>query len=116
MDRRQRVGEGRLLALALLALCALAYGGYRADLPAEVCARPLHSVDMAALEDAVRIDINTADAQKLTELPGIGSVLAEAIVAYRAEHGPYASVDELDDVPGIGTAKLERIRPFVRLE
>lgn len=56
------------------------------------------------------IDLNTADATALEELPGIGPALAERIVSYRDEHGPFASVDELTDVPGIGDAKLEALR------
>ena len=56
------------------------------------------------------IDVNTADATALEELPGIGPALAERIVSYRDEHGPFASVDELTDVPGIGDAKLEALR------
>lgn len=56
------------------------------------------------------VDINTATAEELQELMGVGPVLAQAIVDYRAEHGPFASVDELLEVSGIGEAKLEGIR------
>ena len=56
------------------------------------------------------IDINTAAAEELQELMGIGPVLAQAIVDYRAEHGPFRSVDELLEVSGIGEAKLGGIR------
>lgn len=59
---------------------------------------------------SVLIDVNTADATALEELPGIGPALAERIVSYREEHGPFASVDDLTDVPGIGDAKLEALR------
>lgn len=116
MKRGHKAGEGRLIAVALLALCALAFGSWRARLPLEVSAQPLHSVNVEALEDVVLIDINTADVDRLDELPGIGPVLAQAIVTYREEHGPFTSVDELDDVPGIGPVKLEAMRPLVRLE
>ena len=56
------------------------------------------------------IDVNTATAEELQELTGIGPVLAQAIVDYRAEHGPFRSVDELLEVSGIGEAKLGGIR------
>ncbi len=56
------------------------------------------------------VDVNTADATALEDLPGIGPALAERIVAYREEHGPFGSVDDLTDVPGIGDAKLEALR------
>ena len=56
-----------------------------------------------------RVDINHADAAELTVLPGVGRVTAEAIVAYREEHGPFASLEELLLVPGLGTSTLEAI-------
>ena len=56
------------------------------------------------------ININTASASELEKLPGIGPALAERIVEYRDSHGPFASVDALTDVPGIGKAKLEGLR------
>jgi competence protein ComEA len=58
-------------------------------------------------------NLTTADAALLEELSGIGEVLAAAIVAYRDEHGPFASVDDLADVSGIGPATLEEIRDQV---
>lgn len=59
------------------------------------------------------ININTASAVELEALPGIGEVLAATIVQYRTENGPFASVDQLEDVSGIGPSTLEEIRDFV---
>lgn len=56
------------------------------------------------------VNINTAGASELETLPGIGPALAARIVEYRDGHGPFASVDDLTDVPGIGPAKLEALR------
>ena len=56
------------------------------------------------------ININTASASDLEKLPGIGPSLAQRIVEYRDSHGPFATVDALTDVPGIGRAKLEGLR------
>jgi len=56
-----------------------------------------------------RVDINHDDVSALTALPGVGKTTAEAIVAYREEHGPFSSVEELLLVPGFGTAALEAI-------
>ena len=61
------------------------------------------------------VDINTATAEELQELMGIGPVLAQAIVDYRAEHGDFASIDELLYVSGIGEAKLDGIRNDVTI-
>jgi competence protein ComEA len=59
------------------------------------------------------INVNTASATELEALPGVGEVIAQAIVDYRTENGPFASVDQLLDVSGIGDATLENIRELV---
>jgi competence protein ComEA len=59
------------------------------------------------------VDLNAATAADLEALPGIGPTLAAAIVAFRDEHGPFASVDGLLDVPGIGPTRVEQLRPLV---
>ena len=56
------------------------------------------------------INLNTADAKTLTSLSGIGMAKAEAIIAYRTQHGPFGSVDQLTHVQGIGTRTLEQNR------
>jgi competence protein ComEA len=62
---------------------------------------------------AGEIDVNTADAETLATIPGIGGGLAERIVAFREQNGPFASVDELLDVAGITDRRLEAILPYV---
>lgn len=59
------------------------------------------------------VDLNRGDVVALQSLPGVGPATAEAIVAYREEHGPFRSVDDLLDVPGIGPAKLAAIADAV---
>ncbi len=59
------------------------------------------------------ININTADAQTLEKLPRIGPKTAQAILQYRQTHGPFKTIDELDNVKGIGPKTIERIRPFI---
>ena len=61
-------------------------------------------------EEAPLVDINTADSAALQKLPGIGPALAERILSYREEHGPFRSVEELLKVSGIGEATLEGLR------
>ena len=59
------------------------------------------------------VNINTADETTLETLNGVGPVLAAAILQYRTEHGPFTSVDQLDEVSGIGPATLEDLRSQV---
>ena len=56
------------------------------------------------------ININSADAALLDELPGVGPATAQAIVTYRDQNGPFANVNGLEDVPGIGPAKVAALQ------
>jgi competence protein ComEA len=61
------------------------------------------------------IRINQADAAALEDLPGVGPVLAERIVAHREANGPFEAVEDLLEVPGIGEAKLASMRDLIRI-
>ncbi|MHC5034925.1 MAG: ComEA family DNA-binding protein [Planctomycetota bacterium] len=63
------------------------------------------------LPPPARLDVNTASDFELAMLPGIGKKMAQAIVEYRREHGPFASLEDLTRVRGIGRRKVEAIRP-----
>ena len=59
------------------------------------------------------VDVNTAPAAEIEALPGVGATLAQRIVAERSR-APFATIDDLRRVPGVGPATLERLRGFVR--
>lgn len=59
------------------------------------------------------VNINTADADTLTALPGIGQVLAERIVAYRRQNGSFRAIEEITKVEGIGEKKAEAILELI---
>lgn len=61
------------------------------------------------------VDLNTADAAALDSLPGVGPVLSQRILDWRAEHGRFSTVDELGEVSGIGDKLLAQIGPKVRV-
>ncbi len=63
----------------------------------------------------VLVNVNTADAEELETLTGIGPALAQAIVDYRAEHGDFTAAEDLLNVKGIGEAKLEGFRAEITL-
>jgi competence ComEA-like helix-hairpin-helix protein len=80
-------------------------------------ASPVVSEEPAQPEvEPTRLDLNMADAEALTSLPGIGPTLAERVVAYRSEHGPFASINDLKRVRGIGAAQVNRLGELVTVE
>ena len=68
--------------------------------------------------EAVRwqVNINTATAEELTALPGVGEALAERIIAYREEHGAFRAAEELMEVDGIGEGKFADMKEWIILE
>ncbi|MDO9616063.1 MAG: helix-hairpin-helix domain-containing protein [Pseudomonas sp.] len=93
------------LLFAVLASMSLAVAA------AETKTQPVPVVNTAEVAPVGKINLNTADVATLQrELLGVGAVKAQAIVAYRDEHGDFASVDELLEVKGIGAATLEKNR------
>ena len=62
-----------------------------------------------------KVGLNSANQQQLETLPGVGPSLAQRILEYRSTHGGFRTIDELDDVAGIGPATLSRLRPLVSM-
>jgi len=71
---------------------------------------------VSALSASFHIDINTADIYQLQALPGIGPQIAENIVAFRRDHGPFRSSEDLLKVKGIGRQKLQEIKKYINFE
>jgi len=61
------------------------------------------------------VDLNTATVEQLDALPGVGPVTATSIVAWRQANGKFTDIDQLGEVDGIGPARLEKLRPLVRI-
>lgn len=70
-------------------------------------------VEAPGMLEGERLNLNTASAEDLTRLPGIGEGKAQAIVTWRETYGAFQVVDELLGVRGIGEATLETLRPYV---
>ncbi len=64
-------------------------------------------------QEVAPINVNTADAELLTELPGIGPARAEAIIEERDAHGPFESLEDLTRVSGIGEATANNLEEHI---
>ena len=69
----------------------------------------------AVIPERTLVNVNTASAEELEALTGIGPALAEAIVSYRDEHGAFKTPEDLMNVKGIGEGKLEALRGEITL-
>jgi competence protein ComEA len=81
-----------------------------------VAAREEPETSLATPSGGVRIRINDAAADELTNLPSIGPTLAARIIAYREANGPFESLDDLDNVEGVGSDVLEAIADLISFE
>lgn len=94
-------------ACSLLAMLGWWYarGGHRGEL-IEIDREP-------PLQAKFLVDVNRADWPELIQLPGVGVILANKLIAERESGGPFNGVEDLRRVNGIGPRTLERIRPYV---
>ena len=104
------------IAVSILVVIVLSGGALYA---ARVSERAPQVVYSAALEEveseaqgSLKVNINTADADELDELPEVGPATAEAIIEYRRANGMFRSVEELEEIPGIGPETIEEIESF----
>ena len=96
-------------ALAVSVLLLTLFAGYRLFWPT-ASARPTDETPPRR-----QIDLNRADRSELLQVPGLGPSSADAILAHRAERGPFGSVDELTHVHGIGPKTTEKVKPWLNL-
>lgn len=102
-----------LLALTVAFLCALlleAKQNRQILMGTQYTVETERAINARTIPERKYININTATAQELEALPGIGPALSQAIVAYRDEHGAFTWAEDLLNVKGIGEAKLDAIR------
>lgn len=112
--------------LQSLNLARLLVDGERIDVPYKAGFAPLVEVtptpaigssqSNSTPSSPTKININYATQEELETLPGIGPVLAQRIIEYREEYGPFVDIEELINVEGIGEALLDRIRDLITVE
>ncbi|MDO5546307.1 MAG: helix-hairpin-helix domain-containing protein [Eubacteriales bacterium] len=91
-------------------------GSVTVSIPAQAQTVPADTQPEPSAQDAaLPVNINTADAAELAVLPGIGEVLAQRIVDYRALHGDFTAPEQLTNVEGIGEGKLDAILEWITI-
>jgi competence protein ComEA len=99
--------------LAAVNLAAPVADGEQVVVPGRGAGVAAASPPAAGSSPSAPLDLNTATAEQLDALPGIGPVTAQKILDYRQAHGPFHSVAELEGVPGIGAGRLAQLKGLV---
>jgi competence protein ComEA len=110
LDRVPGIGPSLLAELEPHVSFSAPLAATRAPAPGSILGVPAPEPGPASL-----VPINHASAAELEALPGIGRIKAREIVAYRELHGPFATLEQLGSVRGIGPAMLARLGPLVRV-
>lgn len=119
-ERNGKVGGVYLVLAALTVLFAVSLAflhktSYEGTAHGDYTVSVQEKTDEITAPTRVLVNVNTATAEELETLTGIGPSLAQAIVDYRAEHGAFRSAEDLLLVKGIGEAKLEGFRAEITL-
>jgi competence protein ComEA len=105
-----------------LNLAAVVPDGARVFVPSQPTPAAPDQNDSTAPSRSISIDIggsiniNMANQEELESLPGIGPALAERIIAYREANGPFSTIEEIQEVDGIGPKKFEDIKNLIIVE
>ena len=120
------VSKADKAALALCAAFVLFFAGWfagelRRDESYTVTSDALFPADatpappQSTFVSDVLVDLNTAQLDDLTGLPGIGEAKAQAILDYRREHGPFRRVEDIMQIKGIGEGIFQQLEPYITL-
>jgi competence protein ComEA len=116
VDAIHRAGGARRRAdLSALNLAAKLEDGRQVLVPVRGASAAAGGSGVAAPAEGQPLDLNTASAEQLDQLDGIGPGMAAAILKYREQHGGFGSIEELGEVPGIGEKRLASLREQVRV-
>ncbi len=97
-----------------LNLAAILYDGQHVVIQSPDSISQINETNQTEINDS-KINVNEATSEELTELPGIGSTKADAIVHYRQTNGPFEEIEDILNVPGIGEYTFELIKELITI-
>jgi competence protein ComEA len=112
---RKAGGPDRSADLAAVNLAAKVADGQQVVVPRRSTAGGASAAGAAAAEAGAPVSLNTATAEQLDELEGVGPATAEKILEWRRQHGGFSSVDDLKQISGIGPKRFEALKDKVRI-
>lgn len=102
--------------LLFAVLCAFGLFDRNIELESNIVPSSLRAGRELASAQALRLNLNRADADGLSTLPGFGEILAEQIVQWREKNGPFSDYEQLENIEGIGPQRMEVLREYTYLE
>jgi competence protein ComEA len=112
---RKAGGPNRSADLAAVNLAAKVADGQQVVVPRRSTAGGASAAGAAEAEAGAPVSLNTATAEQLDELEGVGPATAEKILEWRRQHGGFSSVDDLKQISGIGPKRFEALKDKVRI-
>ncbi|MGF1472890.1 MAG: ComEA family DNA-binding protein [Rubrobacteraceae bacterium] len=107
------------IVVSVMVVLALTGGAFYAARGMENTPKVVYSASLeevaAEANEPLHVNINTADVEELDELPEVGPATAQKILDYRRHNGSFRSVDDLEQVSGIGPKTIEEIKPFAEV-
>ncbi len=118
MQKEKRLDEkSRIMMFACMAAFVLiVVGAFVFSVPLWQLGYQTVAKEAFDAENLFRVELNTADKEALCSLPGIGEKKAEAILNYRAENGPFDSLDTLAEIKGISNKNIEAWKEYLYIE
>ena len=114
-ERKQLAFIGAVLAVGVISIFGYAYFSAR-NINIYNVQSTVYVVPETYVPEEQRININTASADELMTLEGIGETLAERIIEYRELNGRFESIYDLTMIEGISDSRIEKLKPYIKTE